>query len=161
MGGIILESSFAIGSEELYLKLLFAIVQNDDQKSLTYALIEQNISVTRIASTGGFLRGGILFGSGQRDSPAKFIYRLRPEMPTTEVAIHSRPSEDHYVIMATVDPMTRRATFQVKVRPLVWWIWFGGMMMGLGGLLAAFDKRYRVKVKTRVREALGLNGVAA
>ena len=40
------------------MKLLFAIVQNDDQKSLTYALIEQNISVTRIASTGGFLRGG-------------------------------------------------------------------------------------------------------
>ena len=40
------------------MKLLFAIVQNDDQKSLTYALIEHNISVTRIASTGGFLRGG-------------------------------------------------------------------------------------------------------
>jgi len=40
------------------MKLLFAIVQNDDQKSLTYALIERNISVTRIASTGGFLRGG-------------------------------------------------------------------------------------------------------
>jgi hypothetical protein len=33
------------------MKLLFAIVQNDDQKSLTYALIEKNISVTRIAST--------------------------------------------------------------------------------------------------------------
>ena len=40
------------------MKLLFAIVQNDDQKSLTYALIDRNISVTRIASTGGFLRGG-------------------------------------------------------------------------------------------------------
>jgi len=40
------------------MKLLFAIVQNDDQRSLTYALIERSISVTRIASTGGFLRGG-------------------------------------------------------------------------------------------------------
>jgi uncharacterized protein YaaQ len=40
------------------MKLLFAIVQNDDQKSLTYALIERSISVTRIATTGGFLRGG-------------------------------------------------------------------------------------------------------
>ena len=40
------------------MKLLFAIVQNDDQKALTYALIERSISVTRIASTGGFLRGG-------------------------------------------------------------------------------------------------------
>ena len=44
------------------------------------------------------------------------------------IEIHSRPGEDLYVIMATVDPMTQRATFQVKVRPLVWWIWFGGML---------------------------------
>jgi len=40
------------------MKLLFAIVQNDDQRALTNALIERSISVTRIASTGGFLRGG-------------------------------------------------------------------------------------------------------
>ncbi len=40
------------------MKLLFAIVQNDDQKSLTYALTDKSINVTRIASTGGFLRGG-------------------------------------------------------------------------------------------------------
>lgn len=40
------------------MKLLFAIVQNDDQKVLTNALVERSISVTRIASTGGFLRGG-------------------------------------------------------------------------------------------------------
>jgi cytochrome c-type biogenesis protein CcmF len=78
--------------------------------------------------------------SGQRVSPAKFIYRLRPEMPTTEVAIHSRPSEDLYVIMATVDPMTRRATFQVKVRPLVWWIWFGGMLVLLGCVISLWPK---------------------
>lgn len=40
------------------MKLLFAIIQNDDQKALTRALVEHEISVTRIASTGGFLRGG-------------------------------------------------------------------------------------------------------
>jgi cytochrome c-type biogenesis protein CcmF len=50
---------------------------------------------------------------------------------------------------------------RVHIKPYVRWIWFGGLMMGFGGLLAAFDPRYRVKVKTRVREALGLNGVAA
>jgi cytochrome c-type biogenesis protein CcmF len=33
--------------------------------------------------------------------------------------------------------------------------------MGLGGLLAALDRRYRVKVKTRVREALGMAGAQA
>ncbi len=33
--------------------------------------------------------------------------------------------------------------------------------MGLGGFLSATDKRYRIKVKTRVREALGMAGVQA
>ena len=40
------------------MKLLFAVVQNDDVKALTRTLIDHEISVTRISSTGGFLRGG-------------------------------------------------------------------------------------------------------
>ena len=44
--------------EAVSLKLVFAVVQNDDVKALTRALIDHEISVTRISSTGGFLRGG-------------------------------------------------------------------------------------------------------
>ena len=40
------------------MKLLFAIVQKEDTRPLTRALIENDISVTRIASSGGFLSGG-------------------------------------------------------------------------------------------------------
>ncbi len=40
------------------MKLLFAIVQDEDAKNLTRALVQHEISVTRIASSGGFLRGG-------------------------------------------------------------------------------------------------------
>jgi cytochrome c-type biogenesis protein CcmF len=69
-------------------------------------------------------------------APAKFIYRTHPEMPTTEVAIRSRPLEDVYVIMSTVDPQTERGTFRVIVRPLVWWIWAGGLVLILGALVA-------------------------
>ena len=34
------------------------VIQNDDVKALTRALIDNEISVTRISSSGGFLRGG-------------------------------------------------------------------------------------------------------
>ena len=37
----------------------------------------------------------------------------------------------------------------------------GGLLGGDGGLLAAMDRRYRVKVKSRVREALGMTGATA
>jgi cytochrome c-type biogenesis protein CcmF len=76
--------------------------------------------------------------SGNEDgqvAPAKFIYRTHPQMPTTEVAIRSRPAEDVYVIMSTVDPSTRRGTFRVIIRPLVAWIWFGGIVLLLGAIL--------------------------
>jgi len=68
-------------------------------------------------------------------APAKFIYRTHPQMPTTEVAIRSRPAEDVYVIMSTVDPSTRRGTFRIIIRPLVAWIWLGGIVLLLGAML--------------------------
>jgi uncharacterized protein YaaQ len=40
------------------MKLLFAIVQNEDTKPLIRELVEHDISVTRISSSGGFLRSG-------------------------------------------------------------------------------------------------------
>ena len=64
-------------------------------------------------------------------APAKFIYRTHPQMPTTEVAIRSRPAEDVYVIMSTVDPSTRRGTFRIIIRPLVAWIWLGGIVLSV------------------------------
>jgi cytochrome c-type biogenesis protein CcmF len=68
-------------------------------------------------------------------APAKFIYRTHPQMPTTEVAIRSRPSEDVYVIMSTVDPSSRRGTFRIIIRPLVAWIWLGGIVLLLGAIV--------------------------
>lgn len=39
------------------MKLVFAIVQNDDAKPLTRMLVEREIRVTQVSSAGGFLRG--------------------------------------------------------------------------------------------------------
>ncbi|HHT86340.1 MAG TPA: hypothetical protein GXZ61_01540 [Clostridiales bacterium] len=40
------------------MKLVFAIVQNEDAKKLINALNSKGFSVTKIASSGGFLKGG-------------------------------------------------------------------------------------------------------
>lgn len=40
------------------MKLVFAIIQDDDCKPLTRELIDNNFSVTRISSSGGFLHRG-------------------------------------------------------------------------------------------------------
>lgn len=40
------------------MKLILAIVSNDDASSVSSALTKGNFSVTRLATTGGFLRAG-------------------------------------------------------------------------------------------------------
>jgi cytochrome c-type biogenesis protein CcmF len=69
-------------------------------------------------------------------SPAKFIYSTHPDMPTTEVAIRSTMLNDIYVIMSSVNPESKVGTFRVVVRPLVAWIWTGGLLMLFGAFIA-------------------------
>ncbi|HIP94356.1 MAG TPA: hypothetical protein EYH20_03330, partial [Leucothrix sp.] len=42
------------------------------------------------------------------------------------------------------EPLGKDAwSFRLYHKPFVRWIWLGAVLMGLGGLLAALDKRYR------------------
>jgi cytochrome c-type biogenesis protein CcmF len=42
-------------------------------------------------------------------------------------------------------------------KPFISWIWSGCLMMGFGGFLAAFDRRYRVKA--RAAQAAAVRGL--
>lgn len=69
---------------------------------------------------------------------------IAPPQPITEVGIRSTFSEDLYVILSALDqevgignaPQFQRATFRVMVNPLVPWIWYGGLIIALGTLIA-------------------------
>lgn len=65
-------------------------------------------------------------------SPAKFIYARSPESPTTEVAMLHTIRDDLYLVVGSINPTTKRATFQVHVNPLVSWIWLGVLVLILG-----------------------------
>jgi cytochrome c-type biogenesis protein CcmF len=86
--------------------------------------------------------------------PEKRLYTVQ-QMPMTEAGIDAGFTRDLYVALG--EPLGDGAwAVRVHIKPFVRWIWLGALMMGLGGVLAAGDRRYRVKVKTRVREALGM-----
>ncbi|MFM8339128.1 MAG: cytochrome c-type biogenesis CcmF C-terminal domain-containing protein, partial [Fluviibacter sp.] len=65
-------------------------------------------------------------------------------MPMTEVGIDSSLTRDLYVSMGDA---TGKNSWAVRVyyKPFVSWIWAGCGFMALGGLLAALDRRYRVR----------------
>ena len=74
-------------------------------------------------------------------SPEKRTYRVQT-MPMTEAAIRTGLVKDLYVSLG--EPVDGGAWIvRLYVKPFVDWIWGGCLLMGLGGLWAASDRRYR------------------
>src|SRR5215213_417056 len=55
--------------------------------------------------------------------------------PSTEVAIRSNLQEDVYMVFAGAVNGTEEAVYRFNLNPLVWWVWFGGMVLVIGGLV--------------------------
>src|SRR5688572_9219844 len=55
--------------------------------------------------------------------------------PSTEVGIRSNLQEDVYVVFAGSVNGTEEAVYRFNINPLVWWVWFGGFVLALGGII--------------------------
>ena len=74
--------------------------------------------------------------------PEKRVYTVQ-QMPMTEAAIDTGILRDLYVAMGEAVSPTAWV-IRIWVKPFIDWIWFGCVIMALGGVFAASDKRYRV-----------------
>ncbi len=88
----------------------------------------------------------------------EFVGQVRPQKRQyqvqkswmTEAGILEGWNRDLLISMG--DPIgTGTWSVRVQYKPLVRFIWLGALIMALGGLLAATDRRYRVPVAARVR----------
>ena len=74
--------------------------------------------------------------------PEKRVYHVR-NMPMTEAGIDAGFTRDLYVSLG--EPIGADAwSLRLYYKPFIRWIWLGAILMGLGGLLAITDKRYRL-----------------
>ncbi len=75
--------------------------------------------------------------------PEKRLFTVQ-QMPMTEAAINRGFTRDLYV---SLGDQTGEHSWVVRIqhKPFVSWIWTGCLLMALGGLLAATDRRYRLK----------------
>jgi cytochrome c-type biogenesis protein CcmF len=64
----------------------------------------------------------------------------------TMVAIYSTLKEDLYVVFAGIDPDTQIPVIHAYLNPLVKWIWFGGVTVVFGTLIALLPNRRSVLV---------------
>jgi cytochrome c-type biogenesis protein CcmF len=77
--------------------------------------------------------------------PERRVYRVQ-ESPMTEAAIQYGLFRHLYVALS--EPVEGNAWIvRVHYKPFISWIWLGCILMALGGLLAASDRRYRVTAR--------------
>jgi cytochrome c-type biogenesis protein CcmF len=109
-----------------------------DKYTLTYDNIDQYQTQSKVVVTATLsvhnsnrLIGALI--------PEKYFHRSY-QQPVTEVAIRSTAVEDLYVILVAWEEDGSTA-FKVLVNPLVSWIWIGGGVLLLGGLIAFWPAR--------------------
>jgi cytochrome c-type biogenesis protein CcmF len=79
--------------------------------------------------------------------PARLTYPLQ-RMTTTDVAIHTDGFSDRYVVLGDPQP-DGGWIVRLYYNPLVPWVWFGAMIMVLGGVLSLSDRRLRIGAPVR------------
>jgi cytochrome c-type biogenesis protein CcmF len=80
----------------------------------------------------------------------KVLYFRWEDQPITNVGVNSYILEDLYLILENVNDLdgafendagAQRATFKVQVNVLVGWIWYGGFVLTLGGIIGLWPSR--------------------
>lgn len=78
-------------------------------------------------------------------TPEKRIYTVQKN-PMTEASIDTGIFRDLYVALG--EPVSDQEWgIRIYYRPFIQWIWFGTILMAIGGILGATDKRYRLGMK--------------
>ncbi|MFV1922871.1 MAG: heme lyase CcmF/NrfE family subunit [Methylotenera sp.] len=81
-------------------------------------------------------------------TPEKRLYPVQGAV-MTEASISINPVRDIYISLGE-ELEEGGWSIRIYFKPFVQWIWFGCLLMGIGGILTMTDKRYRLKNNSEV-----------
>lgn len=111
---------------------LFSMTKLSDVAGPNYQAVQSEVVITRDGKQIAVLH------------PQKRIYRVQKN-PMTEAGIDADWNRDLFVAMG--EPLGNGAwSLRLQYKPMVRFTWLGAAVMALGGLIAAFDRRYRRRV---------------
>ena len=138
---VILFIGFA-GSKAFSTEADIALRQGESAQVAGFTLVNEgstrsaDVHKRTVAVSIGIFKGGDRVGTLK---PGIVTYAV-DETRASQVAIDTRPDRDLYLFLSQLqdDGLARISVF---VNPLVGWIWFAGVMIVAGGLLAAWPSR--------------------
>jgi cytochrome c-type biogenesis protein CcmF len=113
-----------------------------------YALLLQNFDTKQEKN---YTAERMIIEVSRNNKPVMMLYPERRIFPAnkesgTMVAIYSTLKQDLYVVYAGQNPETQAPVIHVYLNPLVKCIWFGGVVVVLGTLVALLPNRRAVLV---------------
>jgi cytochrome c-type biogenesis protein CcmF len=89
--------------------------------------------------------------------PGRRTYKgAEDEQAVSEIAIRESLTEDVYLVFqgpAPSDPSGRTGAFHIYLNPLVVWVWIGGVVLGLGTIIALLPNRKSIPATRRKEES--------
>ncbi len=141
--GVVLTSHYSIQKEVRMLPqdtvtiadFQFRFLGVRDIKGANYTGVEGGMMVAKNGHWRGLLK------------PQQRVYTLR-QTALADTAIDANVFRDLYVALG--EPLDHDAwSLRIYYKPFVRWIWAGGLLMMLGGILAFCDRRYKIVWKIR------------
>jgi cytochrome c-type biogenesis protein CcmF len=124
------------GSEERIGPYLFRFIDAEGVRGPNYRGVQVNFDVTK--------KGRHIINM----HPEKRIFLVR-DMVMTKVDIHPSIFRDLYIALG--EPLEQEAwTVRLYYKPFVRWIWIGGAMMMLGGLISIFMMRKQREIHASI-----------
>lgn len=146
--GIAVMAAGIIGYTQFMSKTTITLSKKESVKIADYTFTYMDIGEERLGDVDVVYIEINMYKNGEFITalrPEKVFYSYWPEMPTSEVAIDSNLLRDIYIVLAGWES-DGRATFEIRIIPLVMLIWIGGLILFTGALFAVSSGRYGNKV---------------
>jgi cytochrome c-type biogenesis protein CcmF len=135
-----IEREFTLAPGERYTVGRFSLELNEfhEEEQPNYSAIQAHVTVRSLKDDAVL----------EVMAPELRFYPKNKET-TTEVALRMGQREDLYLILAGIDDSGTKASMKVFINPLQVWLWYGAIIMVLGGIIVAVPfRRSAVAVTT-------------
>jgi cytochrome c-type biogenesis protein CcmF len=109
----------------------FVFKGNTDRKDSDHETVQSQVQIWKKGQSLGYIY------------PGRVIYNNYPQQPTSQISIRTYGTTDVYVFLADWQGAAQ-ATIRVFINPMVSMIWWGALMMLLGGILCWWPQRRMV-----------------
>ena len=117
--------------------------------------VEQRPVQNYMSTTGSFTVTSETSNYYVELNPEKRIYKVQ-QSPMTEAAIDAGFTRDLFIALG--EPLDNQGAWAIRIyyKPFIRWIWLGAIIMSLGGLFAASDRRYRQWSRSSAKAPAGV-----